>query len=66
MIELLRIHAVVRTARILVLVARAADFVTKAAIRKAGVLADETTAWADARDARGCGRSDESAIQKSP
>jgi hypothetical protein len=51
MIELLRIHAIVRTARVLVFIARAAEFVRRAACRKAGALADEATAWCDSRDA---------------
>jgi hypothetical protein len=50
MIELLRIHALVRAARVLVFVARAVDFVRKAACRPAVALADDATARMDARD----------------
>jgi hypothetical protein len=39
MIELLRTHATVRTARVLIVIGMAADFVRTAADRKAGVLA---------------------------
>jgi hypothetical protein len=51
MIELLKIHALVRAARVLLVIASAADFVRKAACRKAEAIAIETTAWCDARDA---------------
>jgi hypothetical protein len=51
MIELLKIHALVRTAGVLVCVARAVDFVLKAACRAAVALADDATARMDARNA---------------
>jgi hypothetical protein len=51
MIELLKIHAIVRTARVLLVIASAADYVRKVACRNAEALAIEATAWCDARDA---------------
>jgi hypothetical protein len=51
MIELLKIHALVRAARLLVFVARVVDYVRKAACRAAVALADDATARMDARDA---------------
>jgi len=51
MIEQLRIHAIVRTSRVLVYIGRLAEYVRAAACRRAGALAGEATAWADARDA---------------
>jgi hypothetical protein len=51
MIELLKIHALVRTARVLVRIGAAADYVRKVACRKAEATAIEATAWRDARDA---------------
>ena len=51
MIELLRIHALVRTARAMMLIGRSADLVRAAACRKAGALVDEATGIMDARDA---------------
>jgi len=53
MMALLRIHALVRAARVLLLVGRAAEYVRAAPCRKAGALADEATAWCDARGAAG-------------
>jgi hypothetical protein len=44
MIELLKIHALVRAARVLVFVARAVDFVRRATCRWAVALADDATA----------------------
>ncbi|HEY8006028.1 MAG TPA: hypothetical protein VIE66_04325 [Methylocella sp.] len=51
MIELLKIHALVRTARALLVIASAADYVRKMACRKAEAIAIEAMAWCDARDA---------------
>jgi hypothetical protein len=51
MIELLKIHALVCTARVLLVIAHAADYVRKVACRKAEAIAIETTAWCDKRDA---------------
>ena len=51
MIELIRIHALIRLARVLIFVGTAADRVRKAACRKAGALAIEATARMDGRDA---------------
>jgi len=51
MIELIQIHALVRTARVLVFIGRAAEAVSTACRRAAGRILDEATAWADARDA---------------
>jgi hypothetical protein len=51
MIELLKIHALVRAARVLVLVGAAADTVSRQSLAKAKKLADAATAWCDARDA---------------
>jgi hypothetical protein len=48
MIELLRIHALVRAARVMVFIGTAADFVRAAACRKAGALAIEATARIEA------------------
>ena len=53
MMALLRIHALVRAARVLLLVGRAAENVRAASCRKAGALAEEATAWCDARGAAG-------------
>jgi hypothetical protein len=50
MIELLKIHALVRAARLLLVIAHAADYVRKVACRKAEATAIEATAWCDARD----------------
>jgi len=49
--ELLKIHALVRAARVLLVIADAADYVRKAACRKAEGLAIEATARCDARNA---------------
>src|SRR5450631_1653061 len=51
MIQLLRIHALVRTASVLLFIASAADYVRKAACQKAEAIAIEATAWCNARDA---------------
>jgi hypothetical protein len=51
MIELLRIHALVRMARVLVFIGHMADFARAVACRKAGALAIEATARMNARDA---------------
>ena len=51
MIELLQIHAIVRLARVLVLIGRVAEAVSIACRRAAGGILDDVTAWADARDA---------------
>jgi hypothetical protein len=50
-IALLRIHAFVRMARVLVLIGRVAEFVRAASCRKVGALLAEATALYDARDA---------------
>jgi hypothetical protein len=49
--ELLKIHALVRMARVLLVIADAADYVRKAACRKAEAIAIEAVAWCDARNA---------------
>ena len=51
MIELLRIHALVRTARVLIVIGMAAEFVRTAAYRKAAALASAAAARMDARGA---------------
>jgi hypothetical protein len=51
MIELLKIHALVRAARVLVRIGAAADYVRKVACRKAEAIAIEAAAWCDKRDA---------------
>jgi hypothetical protein len=51
MIELLKIHALVRMARVLVFIAHAADYVRKVACRKAEAIAIKAAAWCDKRDA---------------
>jgi hypothetical protein len=50
MIDLLKIHALVRTAGVLVFVGAAADTVSRQSLAKAKKLADAATAWCDARD----------------
>ncbi|WGJ13753.1 hypothetical protein QEV83_13820 [Methylocapsa sp. D3K7] len=50
MIELLRIHALVRMARALLVITSAADYVRKAACRKAEAIAIEATTWLKTRD----------------
>jgi hypothetical protein len=50
MIGLLKIHTLVIAARVLIFVASAADYVRKAACRKAEALAIEAVAWYDKRD----------------
>jgi hypothetical protein len=52
MIELLRIHALVRLARILVFISKVADRFGRTCRRAAGSILDELTAWMDARDAQ--------------
>jgi hypothetical protein len=49
MIELLKIHALVRLAYVLAAIARVADFVRRAACRKAEAIANEAVARMDAR-----------------
>jgi hypothetical protein len=51
MIELLKIRAIVRTARVLVAIGTVADFVRAVACRKAGGLVIEAAARIDAREA---------------
>ena len=51
MIELLRIHALVRWALLLVFIGFAADGLSVACRRRAKRVLDEAEAWADARDA---------------
>jgi hypothetical protein len=60
MIELLRIHALVRMARALVFIGEAADLARAAACRKAGALAVEAAARMDARDTAYRARGDQS------
>ena len=52
MIELLKIHALVRAARVLLVIADAADYVRKVACRKAEAIAIEAVATCDARGCR--------------
>jgi hypothetical protein len=51
MIELLKIHALVRMARMLVCIGAAAEEISAACRRRAGRILDEAVAWCDARDA---------------
>jgi hypothetical protein len=51
MIELLRIHALVRMARVLVFVGAAAEGLSLVCRRRAGRILDEAVAWCDARNA---------------
>jgi hypothetical protein len=51
MIELLKIHALVRTARVLVFVGAAAEELSVVCRRHAGRILDEAVAWCDARNA---------------
>ncbi|HEY8006780.1 MAG TPA: hypothetical protein VIE66_08305 [Methylocella sp.] len=51
MIELLKIHALVRTASVLLVIADAAGYVRKEACQKAEAITIEATAWCNARDA---------------
>jgi hypothetical protein len=51
MIALLRIHTLVRTARVMVFIGMAADFVRAVACRRAGALAIEAAARMDTREA---------------
>ena len=53
MIELLRIHALVRMARVLVFIGRAAEYVRAVSCRKAEAIAVEAVALCDAREIRG-------------
>jgi hypothetical protein len=46
----LRIHALVRTARVLVRIAAAAEDISAACRRRAGRILDVAVAWCDARD----------------
>ena len=50
MIELLRIHALVRWARVLVYIGLQAEGLSVACRRRAKRVLDEAEAWADARD----------------
>jgi hypothetical protein len=47
----LRIHALVIIARVLLVIAGAAEGLSLACRRRAGRILDEATAWCDARDA---------------
>jgi hypothetical protein len=47
----LKIHALVRAARVLVFVANAAEDISAACRRRAGRILDEAVAWCDKRDA---------------
>lgn len=59
MIELLKIRTLVRLARLLIFIGRAADRLSVKCRRRAKRILDDVTAWADARDAtRQEGRSD--------
>jgi hypothetical protein len=51
MIELLKIHALVRAARVLVFVGGAAEGLSLACRRRAGHILDDATIWLEARDA---------------
>jgi hypothetical protein len=51
MIELLKIHALVRMARVLVRIGAAAEDISAVCRRRAGCILDEAVAWCDARDA---------------
>ena len=51
MIELLRIHALVRWARVLVYIGLQAEGLSVVCRRRAKRVLDEAEAWADARDA---------------
>jgi hypothetical protein len=51
MIELLKIHALVRAARVLVFVGAAAEEISLACRRRASRILDEAVAWCDARNA---------------
>jgi hypothetical protein len=50
-VELLRIHALVRTARVLVYIGIMAEGLSVACRRRAKRVLDDAEAWADARDA---------------
>jgi hypothetical protein len=50
MINLLRIHALVLAARLLVRIGAAAEEISLVCRRSAGRILDEATAWCDARD----------------
>jgi hypothetical protein len=49
MIELLQIHALIRTARVLLFIGTVADTVSRRSLAKAKKFADAATAWRDAR-----------------
>jgi hypothetical protein len=51
MIELLRIHALVIVARVLVRIGAATEDISAACRRRAGRILDEAVVWCDARDA---------------
>ena len=51
MIDLLRIHALVRWARVLVYIGLQAEGISVACRHRAKRILDEAEAWADARDA---------------
>jgi hypothetical protein len=51
MIELLKIHALVIFARLLVRIGAVAEGLSLACRRRAGRILDEAVAWCDARDA---------------
>jgi hypothetical protein len=51
MIELLKIHALVRVARVLVFVGATAEEISLGCRRRAGRILDEATIWLAARDA---------------
>jgi hypothetical protein len=50
MIELLKIHALVRAARVLVFVGAAAEGLSLACRRRAGRILNEVTTWLETRD----------------
>jgi len=63
MIQLLRIHSLVRWARTLIFFGKVAEAVSIACRRRAGSILDEATAWADAMDARRARLRRESAVK---
>jgi hypothetical protein len=50
MINLLRIHALVRAARVLVRIGAAAEEISLVCRRRSGRILDEAVVWCDARD----------------
>jgi hypothetical protein len=50
MIELLKIHAIVRAARVLVRIGAAAEEISLACRRRAGRILDVAVVWCNARD----------------